>query len=110
LGFLSLDLRFVKFSQSGLPPPPSNYHLTFSKSEDNLSDSLRVLKSGGNLATVFRNPIFSSYYLGYPIIDGDNHDFRWMDPKNVIVGLKAPGRAKNDNTGFVVDTPLIMLE
>jgi hypothetical protein len=35
------------------------------------------------------------------VINGDESDLRFLDPKGVIVGLKAKGKAKKDTTGFV---------
>lgn len=79
----------------------TNYHLTFSKSEinDNLVD--QVLQMGGNVAAVFSGTLPETY-KGYKVIDGDVTDYRPEDPKNVIVGLKAKGDAKKDNSGFVI--------
>ena len=37
------------------------------------------------------------------VIDGDKSDLRFNDPKNIVVGLYAKGRAKKDQTGFVLD-------
>ena len=79
---------------------PSNYHLTFSKSENNDSDCNKVLNAGGNVAVVFKNK--PNVYFGYPVIDGDLSDLRFTDGKGVVVGLKAKGKAKQDTTGFVV--------
>lgn len=81
---------------------PENYHLTFSKSESNDSDVARVLAAGGNVAVVFDK--LPESYLGKPVINGDEHDFRPLDPKGVVVGLKAKGEAKADSSGFVVKT------
>lgn len=81
---------------------PSNYHITFSKSESNDSDVEKVIKAGGNVAAVFDR--LPESYLGAPVIDGDQYDFRPLDPKGVIVGLKAKGEAKQDSTGFVIKT------
>jgi hypothetical protein len=36
-----------------------------------------------------------------PVIDGDAHDARFLDPSGVIVALAAKGRAKRDTSGFV---------
>ena len=36
-------------------------------------------------------------------INGDEHDLRLLDPKNVVVGLKAKGKAKTDTSGFVMN-------
>lgn len=81
---------------------PRNYHLTFSRSEENHKKCEIVSGCGGNVAVVFRQDIPRTY-LGKRVIDGTTHDARFLDPKNCIVGLKALGRAKKDNTGFVVD-------
>lgn len=82
-----------------------NYHLTFSKSEDNLAECLDALKNGVNVAVVFEKELPKTY-LGYKVINGDETDLRFLDKKHkgkaVIVGLKAKGRAKKDQTGFVV--------
>ena len=80
---------------------PSNYHITFSKSESNDSDVAKVLKAGGNVAAVFEKALPDSY-LGKAVVDGDISDVRFMDAKGVVVGLKAKGQAKSDLSGFVV--------
>lgn len=82
---------------------PANYHLTFSKSESNDSDVAKVANAGGNIAVVFSNALPATY-LGLPVINGDEHDFRPIDGKGVVVGLKAKGQAKQDTTGFVVNS------
>lgn len=82
---------------------PSNYHLTFSKSETNESQCRKVLKLGGNVAMVFRNGLPASYGSNqYQVIDGDSDDLRFLDPSFSVVGLKAKGGAKHDKSGFVV--------
>ena len=81
---------------------PSNYHLTFSRSETNEADCQRVLAAGGNVAVVFAGA-FPSSYLGYPVIDGDQSDLRHLDPRNVVVALSPKGlKARRDQSGFVV--------
>lgn len=83
---------------------PENYHLTFSRAEtpENQMDAGEVLAAGGNVAVVFSAPPYPSHYLERPVIDGDEDDVRFMDPKGVVVGLKAKGAGKKDRTGFVV--------
>jgi hypothetical protein len=83
---------------------PANYHLTFSRSESNEVECREVLLAGGNVAVVFRARPFPSRHLGFPVIDGDETDLRFLDPSGVVVGLSAKGSAKNDESGFVVDT------
>jgi hypothetical protein len=41
-------------------------------------------------------------YNGRPVIDADETDLRFLDPKGVVAGLKAKGRAKKDYSGFVI--------
>jgi hypothetical protein len=36
------------------------------------------------------------------VFNADETDLRFLDPKGVVLGLKAKGRAKKDTTGFVV--------
>ena len=79
---------------------PSNYHITFSKAEDNDHAVKLVLAAGGNVAAVFDK--VPSEWNGTQVIDGDEHDFRPLDPRGCIVGLKAKGDAKADTSGFVV--------
>jgi hypothetical protein len=79
---------------------PHNYHLTFSASEDNDVDVQEAFQNEMNVAVVFKN--IPSEYRGVTVIDGDEHDLRFLDPKNVYVGLKAKGLAKGLNpNGFI---------
>jgi hypothetical protein len=78
----------------------SNYHLTYSRTESNWGACVGLLKSGHSVAVVF--DVLPSEYAGYKVIDGTVDDLRFLDPRSVIVGLKALGRAKKDVSGFVV--------
>ena len=78
-----------------------NYHLTFSKADGNDMDVRIALSNGMNVAVVFKKELPETY-LGRTVINGDETDLRFLDPKNVIVGLKAKGKAKKDTSGFVV--------
>jgi len=77
-----------------------NYHLTFSKADGNDMDTRLAISNGMNVAVVFHK--VPENYLGRPVINGDETDLRFLDPKGVIVGLKAKGKAKKDLSGFVV--------
>jgi hypothetical protein len=84
---------------------PSNYSLTFSRAETLKSkvDSMRVLEAGGNVAVVFGGKVLPSQWNGYTVIDGTATDVRFADPRNVVVGLLAKGKARRDTaSGFVV--------
>lgn len=92
--------RMKRFIRGDLPP---NYHLTFSRSENNETQCREVLEAGGNVAVVFRSREFPKSYLGFTVVNGDETDLRFLDPAGVIVALSAKGSAKADDTGFVVD-------
>jgi len=78
---------------------PSNYHLTFSRSEDNQAECIEALNNGYNCAVVFKK--CPTQYFGYRVRNGDDSDLRFMDRFGVI-GLTPKGRAKHDKTNFVV--------
>ena len=79
----------------------TNYKITFSRSETNEIEAKRILKLGGNVAIVFANEL-PKKWNNYKVINGDETDLRYFDPSNVVIGLKAKGDAKKDQTGFVV--------
>lgn len=86
---------------------PANYHLTFSRCEDNGEAVAKVLAAGGNVAAVFspsryKAALEAGHHGFYRAIDGDDHDFRPADPKGCIVALKAKGDARGDTSGFVI--------
>ena len=81
---------------------PSNYHLTFSRSENNDKKCEMVLAMGGNVAVVFRNQLPKTW-KGFEVVNGDDTDLRFLDKKGVVVGLIEKGLAKKDETGFVVE-------
>jgi hypothetical protein len=81
---------------------PANYQLTFSRSEDNGPIALSILGSGGNVAIVFSSAKLPESYQGKPVVDGDESDLRFLDPRGCVVGLKAKGKARKDDSGFVV--------
>jgi hypothetical protein len=88
---------------------PKNYHLTFSRSETNDVDAVRLIKSGVNVAVVFGGDK-PKHFGFFDVVDGDQHDLRHLDPKasaahpaGYVIGLSPKGRkAKADRTGFVV--------
>lgn len=90
----------------------SNYQLTFSAADGNDSDVLKAMNEGLNVAVVFgikKTLPMPVDYHNRPVFNGDESDLRFLDPKGVIVGLYAKGKAKKDTTGFV-KYPTIMLQ
>jgi hypothetical protein len=92
---------------------PLNYHITFSRSETNETDCIRVLEAGGNVSVVFADAL-PAEYLGSKVLDGDETDLRHLDfdarassgfpaMRGYVIGLSPKGlKAKHDNSGFVV--------
>jgi hypothetical protein len=103
------SIQFYDYSKtvSRLKLDIPNYHLTFSRSETSLNHvhCALALNAGHNVAVVFSTKKgfdLPSEYKGKKVIDGDKHDLRFLDPKGVIVGLRAKGPARQDQSGFVI--------
>ena len=86
----------------------SNYSLTFSAADGNDNDVVEAIKQGYNIAMVFnlkKTLEMPDYHIignkAVPVFNGDESDLRFLDPKGVVVGLYAKGKAKKDTTGFV---------
>lgn len=89
-----------------------NYHLTFSAADGNDADVAKAIAAGMNVAVVFglkKTEAMPADYNGRPVFNGDDSDLRFLDPKGVVVGLYAKGKAKKDTTGFV-KYPTIMMK
>jgi len=93
---------------------PANYSLTLSYSGANFAYGEAAMKAayetGANLAVVFRSKRIRdaamrdrTRFMGRPVLNGDETDMRFLDPKNSIIGLYAKGPAKKDQSGFVID-------
>jgi len=93
---------YTKHSQRIYSKLPSNYHLTFSRSEINEDTALFILNNKiANVAVVFHE--IPETWNGFPVKYGDEDDLRFLDPgPGYVIGLKAKGRAKHDTQGFVV--------
>jgi len=86
--------------------PIANYYVTFSRSESNADDCHKAIALGFNVAVVFGREL-PELWVSRPVVDGDQHDLRFLDLKpadgrGAVVGLKAKGRAKKDMSGFVL--------
>ena len=90
---------------------PTNYHLTFSRSETNNDKAMELLERGFNVAMVFDK--VPTEYKGFKVINADEDDLRFLDEKNVICGLKykkMTGKGANNKvafeSGFAIKTQL----
>ena len=97
---------YTKWPASQRTKLPSNYHLTYSFSEKpNAAVQLLAWKARGvNTAVVFNKTLPSFWWCGdmnyyLPVINGDETDLRFTDPKGVIVGLKTKGYARKAEVG-----------
>jgi hypothetical protein len=95
--FYDYTKNHLRFNQT----LPSNYHLTFSRSENNNEKAMELLKRGFNVAMVFNKT--PEEYKGFKVINGDETDLRFLDEKNVVVGLKyknLTGKGANNKEAF----------
>ena len=94
---------------------PSNYHLTFSRSEDNDAECAEVIRLDGTVAAVvsadvkklllngeYRLPFGDREITPVGYIDGDETDWRPDDKWGHVVLLKEKGDARKDDSGFVI--------
>jgi SPX domain protein involved in polyphosphate accumulation len=72
-----------------------NYHLTFSRAENNEADCDEARRQGMNVATVYDT-------IPAGVYSAENDDLRFLDPQVGTIGLKAKGPAKKDYSGFVI--------
>jgi len=97
--YTKVPLRMKRFLNGEMP---ANYHLTFSRSGDNDRAVDEVISRGGNVSVVFLNEP-PTQWNGVRVINGDESDLRFLDPRGVIVGLKAKGKARKIQTSFVIN-------
>ena len=82
-----------------------NYHLTWSYSEasDRYADYFdQVMYNKAVVFNLKKSEPLPETYRGLEVIDGDTHDMRFLDEPNKVVGLRAKGKAKTDDSGFVI--------
>ena len=102
------DVQFYDYTKilKNLTKDIPNYHVTFSKNEMNDEDCKVALSLGYNVAVVFNTKKGLSLpptWNNFPVYDGDDTDVRFYDPDNHVIGLRAKGMAKKDNSGFVIN-------
>lgn len=88
-----------------------NRYVVFSATESTpIDDIQRRLDAGQNVVIPFalnRTDDMLTQYHGMPVIDGDKHDLRFLDPTGVIVGLRyKPVPGQPENHGFIRPVPV----
>jgi hypothetical protein len=106
------DIQFYDYSKiANRRNIPANYDITFSYSgvEAYQPFVAKAVANGERIAVVFRNRAIveqllanGETFLGLTVVDGDNTDIRHLDPKGAVVALYAKGKARYDQSGFVV--------
>lgn len=64
-----------------------NYDLTLSYNGYNWEECEKFLNAGGKVAVVFFDEKLPKSFHGFPIVDGNTYDMRYLDPAKHIVGL-----------------------
>lgn len=100
------DVQFYDYTKIPSRVVPKNYDLTFSYSQvvtfKKFTDI--AVQKNMRLAVVFRHKEnLPTEFLNKPVVNGDFSDVRHLDAQGSIVALYAKGKAKKDNTGFVID-------
>jgi hypothetical protein len=106
------DIQFYDYTKiANRKNVPANYDLTFSYSgvEAYQPFVAKAVANGDRIAVVFRDRAIvnamlanGDTFLGLPVVDGDDSDVRHLDPKGAVVALYAKGKARRDQSGFVV--------
>ena len=94
---------YTKIARRFERPLPPNYDLTFSYSgtNDYQPSVEKALKLKARIAIVF-NGTQPDEYFGMKVVNGDEHDVRFIEPQGVIVGLKAKGKAVKSDSLFII--------
>lgn len=98
-------VQFYDYTKAPDRSTPANYHLTRSATERMGDDEVVALVEGGqNVAVVMspsRHKDLPATWNGLIVIDGDKTDVRYLDPKGVVVGLRAKGTMRRNPMGMV---------
>lgn len=103
---------YTKNTALNLSKLPDNYYVVFSYSEANNKYANKsfnaALRNNAGIAVVFRKEIPKQFNT-LPVINGDESDLRFIDRDYYslnngpyVIGLKAKGLAKKDDSGFVI--------
>ena len=97
------------FNRMDLVSKYTNYDLTYSFNGFNWNSCEKALKNNVRVAVVFEKHLPKTFY-GYDVINGDSYDARYLDKKNVIVGLKfkMPASSVKNNKFTIPATPFVV--
>lgn len=94
------NIQFYDYTKAPIHkrgPIPENYHLTYSMAEHNAADAAAYLLAGQSVAVVVPD---ESHKIGWfeldgreiNVVDGDEHDLRFLDPPGSLVMLRPKGK------------------
>lgn len=87
-----------------------NYDITYSYNGMNWDQCEKMLNNNVRVSVVFDH--IPDRFRGFNVINGDQYDMRYLDPKNVIIGLKykKTRNTPDENTTFVVRAKDLVME
>lgn len=109
------DVQFYDYTKvlnrKNLVSKYKNYDLTFSYTGYNWDECKQALNDNVRVAVIFdvkRGKALPETFNGYQVIDGDLNDYRPMDAKNVIVGLRWKNIANSENNAAIRNSPFVV--
>ena len=85
------DVQFYDYtkvySRIKLMQQYANYDLTLSYNGYNWDECQKFLNAGGKVAVVFLDEKMPKSYHGFPVVDANDYDMRYLDPAKSIMGL-----------------------
>jgi len=101
------------YNRTSLMKKYPNYDLTFSYDGFNWDECEKFLQNDGKVAVVFYSEkgMLPKKFRGYDVVDANEYDMRYLDPKRSIMGLHyhktandyKSGKFVKPNTPFVID-------
>jgi hypothetical protein len=108
------EVQFYDYSKSHLKfeNKPKNYHLTYSFTGRNEELCKALLEKGENVAVIFKKVKHEidlpKYFMNHAVINGDENDYRPLDPKGCVVGLKFKRIANRINEAKVLKSCFVI--
>ncbi len=109
------DVTFYDYTKvlnrKNLTKKYSNYDLTFSYTGYNWNECLEALNDNVRVAVIFdvkKGKPLPETFNGFKVIDGDTVDYRPMDDKNVVVGLRWKNIANRENNITIRNSPFVV--
>ena len=106
------DIQFYDYSKVEnrfkLTKKYNNYDISFSYDGFNMDKCINAIKNNIRISMVFES--IPNYFNGIKVINGDKYDARYLDPTNVIIGLKLKLTASTikNHKRVLPDTPFII--